>query len=310
MASSMVSHTTSALRKLGIIQVAISGFFFGFLGIFGKALYEHGVTPGELLSLRFTIAAAILWPIVVMRFPNAWRLRPAQLLACASLGTLGYALFSSFFFMSLQGLSASLAVLLLYTYPVWVAAGAWILWREAIPKAKLPALPLALAGIALLVWSDFSVERGGAWLFGIAAAVFYALYILASSRLLRGIAPVISLTYILTSAGFTLSMLHWRDSSRVIFVIVENWPALLGIVAIGTLGAMGLFLAGLQKLKPWEVSLLSTLEPVTGVFLGGVLLGERMGLTQIIGAISVLGAMIVVSVPGRPRHGDRPHVKE
>ena len=44
---------------------------------------------------------------------------------CAVLGVLGYAVFSSCFFEALNGLSASLTVLLLYTYPVIVALGAW-----------------------------------------------------------------------------------------------------------------------------------------------------------------------------------------
>ena len=94
----------------------------------GKALFEKGVTPGELLSLRYALSAIVLWPVLWIRFPGQWKLEPGQAAICAALGIGGYALFSSCFFMALQGLSASLAVLLLYTYPVLVTGFAWAFW--------------------------------------------------------------------------------------------------------------------------------------------------------------------------------------
>src|SRR5206468_9760353 len=110
----------------------------------GKSLYANGVTPGELLSLRYLLAAAVLWPVLWLRYPREWRLGLRDAAACAALGIAGYALFSSCFFLALRGLSASLAVLLLYTYPVLVSAAAWALWGERIPRRKWPAVPLAM----------------------------------------------------------------------------------------------------------------------------------------------------------------------
>ena len=123
-------------RQTGILQIAVSGFFFGSLGFFGKSVFQNGVTPGELLSLRFTLAALVLWPAVWVLHPREWRLPLTQIAACAALGYSGYALFSSCFFMALSGLSASLTVLMLYTYPVMVAGAAWILWAKSFREAS------------------------------------------------------------------------------------------------------------------------------------------------------------------------------
>jgi drug/metabolite transporter (DMT)-like permease len=285
-------------RKAGIIQVALSGLFFGCLGVVGKSLFAHGVTAGELLALRFTLSALVLWPVIWIRLPGEWRLEPRQIAVCAGLGVAGYALFSSCFFMALGGLSASLAVLLLYTYPVMVAAFAWVFWGDRIPRSKWPAIPMAMLGLVLLVWGELSVERYGALLLGVASAVFYSVYILASSRCLKRIHPLVSVTYILTFGGIALAAIHLRSAGHVLGLIQANWLAIAVMVAVGTVGAMSLFLAGLQKLHPWEVSLLSTLEPLTGVVLATSLLGERLSAVQSLGAAGVLGALVFVSLPG------------
>ena len=168
---------------------------------------------------------------------------------------------------------------------------------DRIPRQKWLALPLTLVGITLLVWGEFSVSRAGALLLGIGSAVFYAAYILASSRLLKAIHPLVSVTYILSFAGFALAAIHLRDPSRVAGMIIGAWPWLIAMVGLSTVGAMSLFLAGLQKLRPWEASLLSTLEPVTGVALAALYLGERLGWAQSLGAAGVLAGLVVISFP-------------
>jgi drug/metabolite transporter (DMT)-like permease len=286
-----------------MIQVILSGMAFGILGAVGKSLFALGMTSGELLALRFGLAALVLWPVILIRYPGRWRLPARQVGLCAALGIGGYALFSTCFFMALQGLSASLAVLLLYTYPVIVMAVAWVAWGERVPARKLPAVPLTLLGLVLLVWGEFSVGRLSALFLGVGSAVFYSVYILVSSRALRRVEPLVSVTYILSFAGLALGLLHLHDGARILSLVRAGWPEVLAMVLVGTVGAMTLFLVGLQKLKPWEVSLLSMAEPVTGVLIALVFLGEHLSVLQGLGAAGVLGGMAWVSLPERRAPG-------
>ena len=100
-------------RKIGILQILLSGFCFGFLGIFGKAAYSRGLTPGEFLSLRYLIGAVMLFVALTIWRRSALQMSWRRALICLSLGVFGYAVFSSCYFVALQGLSASLTVLLL-----------------------------------------------------------------------------------------------------------------------------------------------------------------------------------------------------
>ena len=50
---------TISRRSIGIIEIVTAGIGFGFIGVFGKQAFEGGLTPGELLSLRFLIAVDV-----------------------------------------------------------------------------------------------------------------------------------------------------------------------------------------------------------------------------------------------------------
>ncbi len=292
-------------RRLGIQQIIASGLCFGCLGILGKLIYQHGVNAGELLTLRFSFAALMLFSFHLLRNPMRLRITGKQLLSCAILGTFGYALFAFCFFSALDGLSASLSVLLLYTYPIMVTVGARLLFHEKIPRQKLWALPLVLVGTVVLVWGEMSVGKATALLLGLASALFYSLYILLSSRLLRHVPADISVPYIQLFAALVLSILFLHDLDRVQLIMQKAWWIVLLIAFVGTVLAMSLFLAGLQKLQNWEVALLSTTEPLSAVLLAALILGERLSFWQIMGSIGIfLGLLLVVRpLPGSKAQG-------
>lgn len=282
-------------RQFGIAQILLSGICFGLLGIFGKLAYAQGITPGEFLGFRFLIGGAFSAVLAVLTNPKALRLQPRQILICAALGAFGYATEALCFFYALQGLSASLTVLLLYTYPLLVSAGAWVLFGEKIRGKKLMALPLVMTGLLLLIYGDVQVFDPVAIAFGLGSALCYAAYILASSHYLKGVDSLAAATYIQLFAGIALSTLYLRDPARDGEIIRASWPILLGAGIICSAAAMGLFLAGLKKLKSWEVSVLSTSEPVSNIALAILLLGESLTALQFLGAFGILGAFVLVA---------------
>jgi drug/metabolite transporter (DMT)-like permease len=285
-------------RNLGILQILLSGVCFGFLGIFGKTAYQHGMTPGELLSLRFfTAGCLVLGFLLIFQRHRLLRLRRHEVLWSIALGALGYAVFSGFYFLALTGLSASLTVLLLYLYPVMVPIGAWIFLDERVPRDKWFVLPMVMMGLVLLVAGELYVNNLSAFAYGVAAAFFYSIYILCSSRFLAGADTLASAGIMQFSAGLALALLSWRSSERFISVVSDLWLLILAMAIVCSIMAMTLFLAGLQKLRNWEVSVLSTAEPATGIAIAFLLLGETLSLQQLLGASLVLGAFIALAWP-------------
>lgn len=289
------THSSQRVRRAGLAQAALSGIGFGFLGILGKAGFEAGFTAGEQLALRFGVGAAILWIFLVGKIGRRAVLPARDALKCFGLGIFGYAVFSSCYLGALQSLSASLAVLLLYAYPVVVALCAWMLFGQHPGRRKLLCLIPIVGGLALLVSGDVAVRSTTGVLLGLAAAGLYSLYILASSRLLRGINPAVAVCHIQSAAAVALGCIHLTDPSRAAALFEQHWLLIFGTAVFCTVAPMLLFLSSLQKITPAEASMLSTLEPITGVVAAAVVLGERLAPVQVAGAAAVVAALFVMA---------------
>ncbi|RZA08729.1 MAG: DMT family transporter [Proteobacteria bacterium] len=280
-----------ALRRIGILEILLSGFCFGFLGVLGKWAFAYGLSPGEYLGWRFLTASGALSLFLAIKNPRAFILPRPQILRCLGLGAGGYAVFSSCFFSALNGLSASLTVLLLYTYPVLVCLGAALFFGERLRRLQLIALPLVIAGLAMLVWGEFKIRDPRYLAFGAMAAIFYSLYILASSRWLKNVPALSSTFYIMLGAGITLGVVNLRHLPAQ----PQAWGVIAATALVSTLLAMGFFLSALQKISSAEVSILSAAEPVTGIALAVILLGENLSALQWLGGALVLAGMLLVA---------------
>ena len=295
MAKNLISAGGFSRRWIGITEMLLSGVCFGFLGVFGKQAYALGVLPGELLAARFMVASTLLGVFLALTSPKELRLSRGEILRCLVLGVMGYAVFASFYFEALSGLSASLTVMLLYAYPVLVTLGARVLYGEPVGRGGWIALPLVMLGLVMLVWGEFQVRAPRFLIFGFASAVFYAVYILAPRKWLARTASLPAVVFIQAGAAASLGLLHFHEFGRLFTVITGAWVPLLGLALVSTVAAMSLFLNGLKKLRSSEAAILSAAEPVTACLASAVFLGDRMSVVQLTGGALVLGAMWVIA---------------
>ncbi len=284
------------MRQLGVFQVLVSGFLFGFLGLFGKKAFSLGLSPGEFLALRFLLASLGLGLWIGIKNKRGLRLPWSDALRAFLLGALGYAFFSTCFFSALQGLSVSLTVLLLYLYPVWVTLGSRFILGEKLHNIHFVALPASLLGLALLLWGELQVRDSLSLALGIAASLLYSAYILASRRCLPSVPPFPAAFYVILGAASTLTLLHFRTlpSSQ------ETWAVVGATAVLSTIFSISLFLSGLQKLGAADASLLSLAEPVTAVLIGVLVYGDTFLPLQWLGAILILVGLLLVAFARKP----------
>lgn len=290
-----------SLRQLGFIQIILSGICFGALGSFGKVAYENAILPGELLSLRYSLSAILMGVVIAIINPRSLLMNRSQLITSILLGIFGYALFSSLFFMALTGLSASLTVLLLYTYPVMVAVLAQFILKEHLGKKGIMALILASIGMIALVWGELWISNPKFLFYGIGSAFFYALYIMYSRKYLKDTPAMPSSFYVQLAAGGVLSLIHFKNIERPMEIISTHPMLIIGMSVICSFLAMTLFLAGLRKINSSEASILSTTEPLFGVLIAAVVLKEKLSVMQTCGGILILVAMVLLALTNKKR---------
>lgn len=277
----------------GTVLIIISATAFGLMAIFAKFAYQAQLNMLTILSLRFTIAAAVMWIIVLAKRENP-RVERKQLFALLGLGAMGYGLMSTFFFNSVRLIPASIASILLYTYPVLVTALSAVIYKEAVTKLKVLSLIISSAGLIMVVGVAFKGLNFLGLFCGIMAAVVYALYIITSNRYVDKIDPIIVTTYISTAAAIAFNVVGWYKGAINIFIGPIEWLSILGIAVVSSVVAILTFFQGMKIVGPSKASIISTIEPVVTILAAFVLFNEKLSMLQILGAALVIGAVILV----------------
>jgi drug/metabolite transporter (DMT)-like permease len=289
------------VRTWGPLLCLLSAAAFGAMAIFGKYAYDAGVTVGDLLLVRFAMAAAVLLPLAFATGALRGLARRAVLAALA-MGAVGYATQAGLFFLALERMDASLLALVLYTYPAFVLVGAVLLRREKATRKRVLALVAALSGTVLVLAGagGGAVDALGVAM-GVGAALAYTTYILVGDKVLAGTPPLALSALVCSGATATFLLVSVPSGGPELAFAAEGWGWLAAIALVSTVAAVIAFFAGLERVGPSAAAILSTLEPVVTVGLAAAAFGESLAGLQLLGAGLVLSAVVVMQLPERAR---------
>jgi drug/metabolite transporter (DMT)-like permease len=284
------------VRSSGTVLCLASAMCFGAMAAFGKLAYDEGATVGTLLSVRFVLAAALFWALTPAREVRALGRRDIGI--ALGLGACGYALQAGCYFAALERIDASLLSLLVYTYPALVAAAAIALGRERVDARRMVALALASGGVVLVVAGAGAgaLDPLGVAL-GLTAAVVYSAYILVSEGVAGRLRPQVLAALVCTGAAVALTAgSALLGELRPGDLTAAGWGWLACLAAVSTVGAIGLFFAGLARVGPTAASILSTVEPLVTVLLAFLVFSETLGAVQLAGGALVLAAVLALQI--------------
>jgi drug/metabolite transporter (DMT)-like permease len=279
-------------RTVGLLFTVIGAALFGTLGIFGEAAASVGLSTATLLSYRFVGATVIFWGLSVFR-GGIPVLRGRTLAAELGLGVV-YGVMSVAYFESLAWLSAGVAALLLFTYPVQVTLVSALGLSEPVTLPKLLALLAAVGGVGLVVGGGTAVALPGVLLVGL-ASVCYTVYATGTRVAVADVAPLVHAAYVFV--GLSASTLLYGVATNTLRVPTDptHWALVVGITVLGTILPMILFTEGLARIEASRASIVSTSEPLTTVLLGVLLLGEPLTISIAAGAALILAGVGLTS---------------
>jgi drug/metabolite transporter, DME family len=276
--------------------------------------YDGGMTSIGLAMWRafFSVSALLVLLVLVRARGRGLRIhtldrRSTMLLAGAGMAG---ALLNLCIFSSFALISVAIALITFYTYPAMVALTGVLFHGERLSAAKIGALILAIVGMGLVVVGEADPAQGlridlvGLAL-AFAAALCQVVYFsigrsgfrdLPADEATLGVFAISIPVYVV--AGLATGGLAAAASAPI------GDPQLIGIVAItGILGAAIpsiLLLTGIRTIGGVRTGILLLLEPVVGVALAAVLLGQSILPVQILGGALVLsGALLLQAVPER-----------
>ncbi|MFS8493272.1 MAG: EamA family transporter, partial [Limnochorda sp.] len=247
----------------GALPVLAAATLWGTLGLFGKRLYQAGLSPVEVVSVR---AAVAFLGLALWMLPRAGRLRIRwrDLPFFAAYGLISIGLFYVLYFAAIEAAPVSVAAALLYTAPAWVVLLTWLLGGARPGVGELTALGLALVGVFLVTGAGQALLGGEslsarAVALGLGSGLTYGLYSIFGKRALRRYPPETAVFYAFAFGALALAVAAppWQALAHH----REVWGLLVLLGLVPTLGAYLLYTWGLSALPAPTASLLATIEP-------------------------------------------------
>lgn len=289
----------------GYLLVLLSAVGFGLLPIFALFAYDSGVSVTTLLFLRFAIAAVIFFGCVFL-YARTWNVSRRQLVSLLLLGSVFYTLQSSAYFLAVKYIPASLATLLFYLYPVFVAILSFFFNKETLSKQLVLSVLISLGGMGLVLGTPTGDINTLGVLFALGAGVVYSLYIIIGNRVTSSVPPIVTSAYIALFAstsffvwGIFTDSLHFSFSKT-------GWMAIIGVALFSTVVSMLTFFVGMNKTGPTRASIVSMVEPIVTILFSFALLHEQMATLQMLGGGIVLTGAILVIMAKEKQHENSP----
>lgn len=278
---------------LGTLLILISAVSFGLMPIFARLAYADEVGVGELLLIRFLFASIIMG--IFLRLTKKFiRPKGRQILILLGLGGIAYFLQATLYFTSLRYIQVSLVALILYSYPALVTIGSITLGWEKPSRRIAAGLLLALIGVVFVAYAGVGIELYGV-LLAAGAAITYSIYILISSRALKGLSGEAAIFYVIIGAAVSFSLTGLLEGGIHLAWRPEGWIWVILITLVCTCLAATTFFQGLRLIGPTKSSILSVMEPVTSIIIASIMFGELLNFQQLVGGVLIFLAVIVTA---------------
>lgn len=288
-------------QRIGSVMVVLAATGFGTIAVFGKLGQEVGMNNATMLGWRFPLAAAVLWAVILLTRSGV-DLDRRQTTVSLGLGV-AYTVLTAAFFWGLLYVTAGLAVITLYTYPIYVFIIAVAFLDERVTKRKLAAMVLAIVGVAIIVGLDTSgADPFGLMLVSI-GAMAYAIYTTGSRVVVADLRPDLMATVAMTAAAVLFAGYGLTTGRLLVPETAAQWGVAGGLALFGTAIPIALFAYGLERVEASRASVLTTVEPPVAVVLGVVVLGEALSPGILVGGLLVLGGILLIQSEqsvGRP----------
>jgi drug/metabolite transporter (DMT)-like permease len=284
------------VRDGGATLVVTGALAYSTIPTLSKLVYENGGDPLGLLSTRFVLIALVLLPLATTRVRRGLSvLRRTPLLAVS---VTVYLLQTLAFFYALELIDASLAVLLLYAYPVFVVLIGHATATERLTRRSAALLVLITGGVVLCVGVSGSGSAAGIAL-GAASAALFAAHVTVSKVLLeRRLADEMTLPALFYGACAPVFIVLGLVDGMALPSETGGSLALAALIAMTFAGTL-LFFAGLRRVSAGSAALLCCAEPVAAIALAALVLDERFTALQALGAGMVVAGLVLTSVSMR-----------
>jgi drug/metabolite transporter (DMT)-like permease len=264
-----------------------SAVLFGVSGTVAADAFSS-FTPIQIAQFRSTIAAVVLGAIAYRRRQTV----TGGLLA--ALGVLGtfLATVTVTFYWAIERLGVGPGVTIQFLGPTLVLFWMRFVQKRSVPRMAWVAAAAAVGGTAMITraWEYQALDPVGV-LAGLGAALTFAGYLVTGEFLGRRLPGLTVGAY-----GFAISAVLLLAVGPIEFPSADavGWTQLGWIAIGGTVLPFMMSLSALRVADPGRVGVLQTLEPAVAAASAWLVLGQVLGLLQILGGLIVICSIAAI----------------
>lgn len=289
----------------GLWVALLSAASFATAGPLAKGLLDAGWSPGAAVTTRIIGAALVLAVPAALSLRGRWHVVRRYAGIIALYGLMAVAGAQLGFFSAVATLDVGTALLIEYLAPLIVVAWVWVVRRQPPGASTILGAVLAVGGVVLVLdllggTPDVDVV-GVAW--ALFAACGLAVYFVISGRPTPGLPPIVLAAGGLVVAAVTLGV---AGAIGVLPMVVTTTDvAFLGattspfvvVAALALVSAALAYTSGIvaaRRLGPRLASFAGLTEVLFAAAFAWVLLGQSLGLVQVVGGALVVAGVVLV----------------
>lgn len=253
--------------------------------------------PLTALALRFLLSGVIGVGLALM-LGQSWRLTRPQWRSTIVFGLMQNAAYLGLYFLAMQRIGASVAAIIASTMPLMVALAGWAVYRDRLRPMAVAGLIVGFGGVVLIMGARL---QGGVDAVGIALCIIGAMALTIATLSVRGASGAPG--NLLMIVG--LQMLVGSAATGVFALLFESWEvrwsmrlvlAFLYTTLVPGLLATWVWFALVARIGAVKAATFHFLNPFFGVLIAWVLLGERIGLMDVIGVAIIAAGILAVQL--------------
>ncbi len=284
-------------NRKGALLVILAGTCWGVISIFINYLSAAGLGEMQISFLRQLFAALVFCTVIFISDRSRFRIPLKDLGLIMLVGLINGVVFNFLYFYTIINSRASIAVVLLYTSPVFVIILARIFFKEKITGYKAIALVLTVAGCLFVtgVIGEGYTPPPVAILTGVLTGLAYALNnILTSAAVKKNDPQTVTMYTLLFSFLFLMPFSGWNSLTALcranpMILVVAFLMCLVTAVL-----AQYFFSVGLKLIESGKAAIYGATEPIVGSLVGIFIFHEESNLMKIAGIIMVIAAILLI----------------
>ena len=259
--------------------------------------------PLTSLALRFLLTGVVA--IAIARaLGQSWRLTRPQWVATLVFGICPNALDLGLNFVGMQTVEASLAAIIASSLPLWVGLAGWTIFGDRLRPLGVAGLVAGFLGAGLIMGTRLNA---GVDVVGVVLCCLGVLALAFATLMVRG---ATSGGNVLMIVG--LQMLVGSVSLGLVALAIESWEvtwstplivAFLYTAFVPGLAATWVWFTLVNRIGAVRAATFHFLNPFFGVAIAAVILGEALGLLDLVGVAIITVGILAVQLSRAPVSG-------